>query len=158
MKRIAFLSIYLLFIVAGLSSCRSEEMKLVNKLDGTWNLTHISLLVAAADSVELPTSGFIIFESCRIGKNNIDQCEGNFKFNEGPLQPFLYQPGRTSEGELTAINLYEKSPQTSYKFSLSLSYNIINLTKSNLELEGRIYVLDDTGTYNSHNVSMHFKR
>jgi hypothetical protein len=157
MQRSTFLSICLFIIIAGLSSCRTEGMKLISQFDGAWNLAYISLLETTADSVVLPESGTITFESCKIGKNNVNFCAGDHRFNGDVLQPFEYQPNGSTDAGLIAINILSR-PKTDTKFYIQGHYKVTDINKDNLSLEGNMHIRDNIGAYNSHNVSMHFKR
>lgn len=134
----------LFLLLVGVSSCRTEEQKLISQIDGSWKLRDVYLIGSTAENPSLPESGTITFEKCRIGKNNISFCEGGYQFNDGTETVFQYQPGNTGE-ELKAFNILPSQSLEGSNFYLEGHYKVSMLEKDEIIFEGNIYIVDEEG-------------
>lgn len=133
--------IILVSLIAAFSSCRSEDQKLINKLDGTWEFVDIILTEPTTDTFTLPQSGTITFEKCKIRKDNVQTCDGSHQFG-AQSKSFRYQPGGSVGGELKAINILYTGAE-GHRFYLDNTYEILNMDKENITLKGNIHVSDN---------------
>jgi hypothetical protein len=137
--------LFLLLIFAGFFSCRTEEQKLVNQLDGSWELIDVYLASNTTENTPLPESGTITFDKCKISKYNISFCEGSHEF-DGQVKSFKYQPTKTTDGEIKAFNILHEPPKAGDHFFLGYGgYTILELGRKRLSFEGNINVLDEEG-------------
>lgn len=149
--------ILLISLIAAFASCKSEQQKLVEQIDGTWQIIDINLIEPVTDNVDLPESGTIKFEKCKIGKNNMQFCEGNYLFNGNQAQSFQYQSGNVGE-ELEAINILQSDLLVPLNYNLGGHYKVNNLDKNNVTLEGNILLVDDTGENKSYHATFILKK
>lgn len=143
---------FLLFVYAGILSCRTEQQKLISQIDGSWELLDIYLTGSAAEDLPLPESGTITFDKCKIGKNNIQSCEGSHQFNGGSATVFKYQPGNTGE-ELNAFNIFQFGSREGKDILLEGHYRITSLGKDEIIFEGPIYLVNEEGESESFEVT-----
>jgi hypothetical protein len=148
---------FLLFFCAGIFSCRTEQQKLISQIDGRWELFDIYLTGSAAEDLPLPESGTITFNKCKIGKNNIQSCEGSHQFNGGSATVFKYQPGNTGE-ELDAFNIFQFGSREEKDIFLEGHYRITSLGKDEITFEGPIYFVDAEGERESISVTFIFEK
>ncbi|CAN5861850.1 hypothetical protein BH24BAC1_BH24BAC1_33680 [soil metagenome] len=133
---VSFCSIVLILLL--LASCKTEEQKLVSKLDGTWNIVSMMYIENDVPAVSLPQSGYISFGYCKIGDGKTQNCQGSYKFGDEPIATFDYQPTKTPSGELKAINFYSTSMRP--KFEPSVNVEILSLSEKELVLEGKVNI------------------
>lgn len=149
--------ILLISFIAAFASCKSEQQKLVEQIDGAWQVVDINLVEPETGNVNLPESGTINFERCKIGKSNMQFCKGNYLFNGNKAQFFQYQSGNVGE-ELEAINILQSDLLVGLNYNLSGHYKINILDENNVTLEGNILLVDDAGENKSYHATFNLKK
>ena len=142
----------LFFFLVGISSCRTEEQKLISQIEGSWRLLDIYLTGHTVEDPSLPESGTITFQNCKIGKNNIGFCEGSQQFNDGTVTAFQYQPGNIGE-ELEAFNILPLQSMERSGFYLEGHYQITKLGRDEVTFEGNIYIVNEAGESESYSAT-----
>ena len=73
------IKIIVLAVVCLLSSCESEDQKVIEQLSGDWTITDIQLIAPNQQNsnLDFPTSGEISFGNCDLSESEYSRCTGS---------------------------------------------------------------------------------
>ncbi len=141
-----------LLTLAIYSSCKkTEQAQLVSAIEGKWKFVEIKLVDPDKDDVTLPKEGNITFKACKIGKANINFCEGILHFNGQSESKFEYQPNGDGDGQLHNINIL-LSPFPVNEFYLAGAQYSIDFGNNTASFEGVIYLTNEKEETESYDI------
>ncbi len=133
-----------LFLIALLTSCTTNDQKFANKLEGTWQIRKMTYQPDFEKDFELPQVGTISFDACLTDKKGPVTCDGTISLN-GTTQNIWYSPPQRGLTRYE-IDLMKINTRGDDILVFSGMYEVQIPSKKNLILEGSLFIKKDPNT------------
>jgi hypothetical protein len=126
-----------------LFSCRPDEQKIANKMEGTWQVREMTYQSGFENQYELPQTGTFSFDQCTVNKSSPATCYGSISL-EGVTNTMVYNPPqvKTSNSPLTT-NIH-MSNDNATQLILVGTYEVDMSVKSSMILKGGISIRNES--------------